>query len=179
MRLRLTPTLYVWSRDTMNATRAGALLSITASLAIATGCAALRDPYPESTSPDAATLIITRVGKHNMQVYGFKDSSNCTGSMNFGGTQRMVPGEERTVKLDPGKESAISFHTYIGYGNCDLIVSFVPAAGKTYRATLDSDEKQCYVSLVRREGASEVREPTFRKRIFTRPLTESGSFCRS
>lgn len=147
-------------------------------LANLAGCAALRDPYPESTSPDAATLVITRTGKHNMQVYGYKDSSNCTGSMNFGGTQLMAPGEQRTVKLDPGKESAISFHTYIGYGSCDLIVSFVPAAGKTYRATLDSDEKHCYVSLMRKEGAAEVREPSFRKRIFTRPLTESGSFCR-
>lgn len=142
------------------------------------GCAAMRDPYPESTNPDAAKLVIARAGKQNMQVYGFKDSSNCTTPMNFGGTQLLAQGEERVVRLDPHKEIAFAFSAYEGTARCRLIVSFVPAAGKTYRATLNSDQEQCYVSLTRQEGVAEVRESSLRKRDFAGSLTESGPFCR-
>jgi hypothetical protein len=140
-------------------------------------CAAMRDPYPEASGPDAATLVITRAGEQSMQVYGFKDSTYCTTPMNFGGTQLMNKGETRTVKIKPGQGTAISFHAASGYAQCNLIVSFVPQAQKTYRATLDSSEKLCSVRLVRVEGLREVTEPTFRDRVFTRPFSESGTFC--
>ncbi len=162
----------------MKIRRSSGVMVAVLSTALLVGCAAMRDPFPEASGSDAATLVINRTGSHNMQVYGFKDSSNCTTPMNFGGTQLMTPGEERTVRLEIGKEAAISFHTYIGHGTCDLVVSFVPQARMSYRATLDSTDKQCFVRLVRKEELREVLEPTFRKRTFTRPLTESGSFCR-
>lgn len=155
-------------------TRIIAIVFIAAALG---SCAAMRDPYPEASGPDAATLVIFRSGEQSMQVYGFRDSTYCTTPVNFGGTQLMNKGETRTVKVTPGQGTAISFHVASGYAQCDLIVSFVPQAQKTYRATLDSSQKQCSIRLVRVEGLLEVTEPTFRERIFTRPFSESGKFC--
>ena len=89
----------------------------------------------------------------------------------------MAAGEKRVVKLEPDKEVANAFHSYLGTSYCDLIVSFRPKAQRAYLATLDADDKECSVRLTAMEGMSQLPEPTFRRRVFTRPLTETGPFC--
>jgi hypothetical protein len=145
--------------------------------AVVVGCAALRDPYVESTRPDAATLLIWRNTRDNMQVYGFKDSGTCTGPVNFNGTQLIDKGAQKVVKVPPDKELALAIGTYAG-GECNLIVSFTPAPKEVYRATVTTDNRGCQIALRRVDNGGEAIEPTFRKRVFTRPLTEGGSFCR-
>lgn len=145
--------------------------------AVVVGCAALRDPYVESTRPDAATLLIWRNTRDNMQVYGFKDASTCTGTVNFNGTQLIDAGAQKVVKIPPDKELALAIGTYAG-GECNLVVSFTPSPKEVYRATVTTDNRGCRIALRRLDNGVEVVEPSLRKRVFTRPWTESGSFCR-
>ena len=137
----------------------------------------MRDRYVESTQPDAATLVIWRNTRDNMQVYGFQDAATCTGPVNFNGTQLIAPGEQKVVKVTPDKELSFAIGAYAG-GECNLIVSFTPSPREVYRATVTTNNRGCQIALRRIDGEREVIEPSFRRRSFTRPWTESGSFCR-
>src|SRR3954470_17938819 len=127
------------------------------------GCAAMRARYVESTQPDAATLLIWRNTRDNMQVYGFQDAATCTGPVNINGTQLIAPGEQKVVKLTPDKELSFAIGTYAG-GECNLIVSFTPSPREVYRVTVTTDNRGCQIALRRIDGEHEVIEPSFRRR---------------
>lgn len=154
------------------------VLQAAALLTALSGCAAIRDPYVDVTDLDAATLTIDRKTSSVIQIYGFRDARNCKGTLNFNGSQLLAAGEQKVIKLKPNAEFSFAASVYEGAASCNLVVSFMPKSNAKYRATIDSDSKECQVSLVRVEGSTEVREPSFNQRTFTRPMLESGSFCR-
>ena len=121
----------------------------------------------------------------------FADGRECTG-------RRPLPGKDGAVRegepvaIEAGREAAFWLRQAQGvqaFGPlnvgevCDVMVSFTPAAGASYRLTyrVSPDRKRCGAALARLEqgvgGTRAKKEPTFRVRKALVPSQDDRPAC--
>jgi hypothetical protein len=143
-------------------------------------------PQARAAEPASATLYFERVNAPSATVVYFADGRECTGRTTLGAGGSL--GEGAAVAIGAGREVAFWLRQEQGrqaFGPlnvaevCELIVSFAPAPGASYRLTyrVSPDGKQCGAAVARLDTGGAVSEPTFRIREPLVPGDETRPAC--
>lgn len=155
-------------------TRAGLTIALTLLLQ---ACAT--PVYVSPTSGKTAELSITSSVDSQMLVLAAYDNGEACEGERIIATSRETGSSEIETKIRIKADEAFSLRLFLQRGDgyaCNVVVTFDPAADRTYEARLASTAKTCGIGVEDTTGLFPQGEPSLRKREWKPPLLGS-SFC--